>query len=186
MSYQSSPFREPTPEVDITAMHNALAPEAWDAAEWDYSVRSEASEDEAPLTDGEADLQFLADGELEGESADDAFSWGEDLSPSEEEEAGTEDETSSGEYPPLKRFRAGSWDDSDDDDEEEDEDEDEVSADRYLSGDEHLLGSADEGDDGDDERGDVEDEESSSSSSDSEEEESDDEDGSDGSGSAAL
>ena len=185
VSYQSSPFREPTPEVDITAMHNALAPEAWDAAEWDYSVRSKPSEDEASLTDGEADLQFLAEGELEGESADDAFSWGEDLSPSEEEEeAGTEDETSSGEYPPLKRFRAGSWDDSDDDAEEEDEDEDEVPADRYHSGDEYLLGSADEGDDGDDERAASEDEESSSSSSDSEEEESADEDGSDGDGSA--
>jgi hypothetical protein len=163
-------------------MYNALAPEWWDEAEWDYSVRSEASEDEASLTDGEADLQFLADGELEEESADDAFSWGEDLSPSEEE-AGTEDETSSGEYPPTKRFRAGSWDDTDDEDDDEDEDEAEDPVDRYYSGDEHALGSsADEGEEGDDERGGVEDEDSSSSSSDSDEEDDDD---SDGSGSVA-
>ena len=145
MSYQSSPFREPTPEVDITAMHNALAPEAWDAAEWDYSVHSEASEDEASLTDGEADLQFLADGELEEESADDAFSWGEDISSDEEEEP--EDDTSSDEYPPMKRFRAGSEDD--DDDEEDDE---EARAKGFTSSDEDTAGSSADGseDGGDD------------------------------------
>ena len=56
VSYQSSPSREPTPEVDPMAMHNALAPLWWDEADWDFSVRSEASEDDASLTDGEDDL----------------------------------------------------------------------------------------------------------------------------------
>jgi hypothetical protein len=162
-------------------VYNQRAPEWWDFAEWDFSVQTEESGDEASLTEGEADLQFLVDGELEEESADDAISWGEDLSPTEDEaEADSEDKTSSDEYPPTKRFRAGSWDDSDDDDDAEDEDEEEVPADRYRSDDEHLLGSADEGDDGDDERTGSEDEDSSGSSSDSEEESSSDEDGSDG------
>jgi hypothetical protein len=166
------------------AVYNNLAPEWWDGEEWDFSVQTEGSDNEAPLTDGEADLQFLVEGELEEESADDAFSWGEDLSPTEyEAEASSEDKTSSDEYPPMKRFRAGSWDDSDDDDKEDGEDEDEVSIDRYHSGDEYFLDSADEGDDGDDERAGSEDEESSGSSSDSEEESSSGEDGSDGDGS---
>ena len=39
------------------------------------------------MTDGEDNLQFLADGELEGESDDDAFSWGEDISSDKEEES---------------------------------------------------------------------------------------------------
>jgi ribonuclease E len=151
------------------AMHNALAPLWWDEADWDFSVRSEASEDEASLTDGEDDLQFLADGELEGESADDAFSWDGYSSP--EEAAGSEDETSSGEYPPVKRFRAGSWDDDDDEDEDDDEEDAPVeSSDGDAAG-----SSADEGEEGDGEDGGVDDEDSSSSSSDSDEED-DDED----------
>jgi hypothetical protein len=163
-------------------VYNHRAPEWWDFAEWDFSVQTEESGDEASLTEGEADLRFLLDGELEEESADDAFSWGEDISPTEDEaETDSEDKTSSDEYPPTKRFRAGSWDDSDDDDDDdEDEDEEEVPAERYRDGDEYLLGSDDEGDDGDDERAGSEDEDSSGSSSDSEEESSSDEDGSDG------
>ena len=167
------------------AVYNNLAPEWWDGEEWDSSIQTEGSDDEAPLTDGEADLQFLLDGELQEESADDAISWGEDLSPTEDEtEASSEGKTSSDEYPPVKRFRAGSWDDSDDDDEEDDEAVDAV--DRYDSGDEYLVDSADEGEDGDDERAGSEDDESSSDSSDSEEESSSDEDGSDGEGSAVC
>jgi hypothetical protein len=157
------------------AMHNALAPLWWDEVDWDFSVRSEASEDEASLTDGEDDLQFLADGELEEESADDAFSW--DGYSSSEEEAGTEDETSSGEYPPVKRFRAGSWDDDDDEDEADEEDAPVDSSDGDTAG-----SSADEGEDGDDEGGGVDDEDSSSSSSDSDDEDGDGSDGSDSAG----
>jgi hypothetical protein len=37
------------------------------------------------MTDGEEDLQFLAEGDLEAESADDAISWGDDLCSSDEE-----------------------------------------------------------------------------------------------------
>ena len=178
LSHQSS-SSSLEPEVDLMAVYDNLAPEWWDGEEWDSSVQTEGSDNEAPLTDGEADLQFLVDGELEEESADDAFSWGEDLSPTEDEaEASSEGKTSSDEYPPVKRFRAGSWDYSDDDDEEDDEDVDAV--DRNDSGDGYLLGSADECDDGDDERAGSEDEDSSGSSSDSEEESSSYEDGSDG------
>ena len=122
LSFQSSPSREPTPEVDSTEAHNALAPLKWDEAGWDYSA--DASDEEASLTDGEADLQFLAEGELEEDEDDGPFAecWGEDISSSEEEAADSEDEESSEEYPPTKRFRAGSWDDSDDDEDPEDED----------------------------------------------------------------
>ena len=114
LSFQSSPSREPTPEVDSTEAH--------EEAERDFSV--DTSDEEASLTDGEADLQFLAEGELEEEQDEGLFPecWGEDISSSEEEAAGSEDEESSGEYPPTKRFRAGSWDDSDDDEDPEDED----------------------------------------------------------------
>ena len=155
-------------------MHDALAPLWWDEADWDFAVESEDNES---LTDGEDNLHFLADGELEEESADDAFSW--DGYTSSEEEAGTEDETSSGEYPPMKRFRAGSWDDDDDEDEEEEE----VPVDDFSSDGDAAGSSADDGEDGDDEGGDVDDEDTSSSSSDSSED-SDDEgsDGSDGAG----
>jgi hypothetical protein len=68
----SSDSREPTPEYDPTAAHNAVAPPHWDAE--DFGFDAPWSEDDASLTEGEADLQFLADGELEEDSADD-YSW---------------------------------------------------------------------------------------------------------------
>ena len=149
LSFQSSPFREPTPEVDSTEAHNALAPLKWDEAEWDYSA--DTSDEEASLTDGEADLQFLAEGELEESEDDGPFAecWGEDISSSEEEAAGSEDEESSGEYPPTKRFRAGSWEDSDDDEDPEDEDN-EGPAYRWSSDEDSAGSSADESEDGGD------------------------------------
>jgi hypothetical protein len=117
LSFQSatSNDREPTPELPPTAAYEALAPQWWDERDWDFAAQSE---DDESLTDGEEDLQFLAEGELEAESADDAISWGEDISSSAEEEEAEED-SSSTEYPPVKRFRAGSSEDTDDDDEDE-------------------------------------------------------------------
>jgi len=50
-----SESREPTPEYDPTAAHEALAPLHWDAEEFDFGV---VSEDDEPKTDGE-DLWLL-------------------------------------------------------------------------------------------------------------------------------
>ena len=145
LSYQSPSSREPTPEFEVAAMYEAIAPLWWDEADWDFAAQSE---DDEPKTDGEDNLQFLVDGELEGESSDDLISWGEDISSDEEEKP--EDDTSSDEYPPMKRFRAGSEDDDDDE-----EDEDEVRATGFTSSDEDTAGSSadgseDGGDDGSD------------------------------------
>ena len=63
--------REPTPEWNPTAAYEALAPLHWDAEEFDFGV---ASEEDEPTTEGEEDLQFLFQEELESIS-DDAFSW---------------------------------------------------------------------------------------------------------------
>ena len=65
-----SESREPMPEYDPTAMHEALAPLHWDAEEFDFGV---VSEDDEPKTNGE-DLRLLLQEELE-ESSDDHFSW---------------------------------------------------------------------------------------------------------------
>jgi hypothetical protein len=95
------------------------------------------------LTDGEEDLQFLIDGELEAESEDDRFSWDDYTSSDEEEE---EDDNSLEDYPPAKRFRAGSFDDDDDEEEESG-----APAEGFGSSDEDVAGSsADESYDGDD------------------------------------
>ena len=131
------------PEYDEIAAYEALAPLWWDDNDWDFSVWSEDGES---LTDGEDNLQFLVDGELEPDSDDDRFTWDGFSSPDEEEEE--EDYTSSEEYPPVKRFRCGSWDDSDDEDEE-----DEARADGFSSSDygDDDGSSADEDEDDDDE-----------------------------------
>ena len=101
-SYQSSSSSELIPAYDPIAAYEANAPEWWDERDWNFAIESEDNES---LTDGEDNLQFLADGELEPESEDDRFSWdGYSSSDDEEEE---EDETSSEEYPPVKRFRCG-------------------------------------------------------------------------------
>ena len=83
LSFQSSASREPTPEFEVAAMYEAIAPLWWDEADWDFDVWSE---DDESLTDGEDNLQFLVDGELKEESDDDMFSWGEDISSDEEDE----------------------------------------------------------------------------------------------------
>jgi hypothetical protein len=85
----SSDSREPTPEYDPTAAHNAVAPPHWDAE--DFGFDAPWSEDDASLTDGEADLQFLADGELEEDGADD-YSWEGD----EDSDDGIDDSIDSG------------------------------------------------------------------------------------------
>ena len=54
-----------------SSLHEALAPLHWDAEEFDFGV---ASEEDEPTTEGEKDLQFLFEEELEN-SEDDAFSW---------------------------------------------------------------------------------------------------------------
>ena len=143
LPFQSLSSRESTPEFDVAAMHNAIAPPWWDEADWDFDAQSEEDESQ---TDGEDNLQFLVDGALEVESDDDAVSWGEDISSDEEEEP--EDDTSSDEYPPAKRFRAGSEDD-------DEEDEEEARATGFTSSDEDTAGSSadgskDGGDDGSD------------------------------------
>ena len=66
-----SESREPTPEWDQTAAYEALAPLHWDAEEFDFGV---ASEEDEPETEGEEDLQFLFQKELES-SEDNSFSW---------------------------------------------------------------------------------------------------------------
>jgi hypothetical protein len=151
LSFQSSSSSEPIPEQD---------------EEWDFTVRvndnlpltAVGSDDDLSMTDGEADLRFLVDGELEGESEDDLYSWASftsyDEEEEEEEEEGEEeeeeDDSSSAGYPPAKRFRAWSEDDDDDDDEEE-----EAPAEGYGSSDEELAGSSADGSyDGDDEASD--------------------------------
>ena len=72
LSSQSSSSREPTPEYDPIAAYEALAPLWWDEQDWDFAAEPE---DDESLTDGEDNLQFLVDGELEEESDDDGFSW---------------------------------------------------------------------------------------------------------------
>src|SRR6185369_1336096 len=57
-----SESREPTPEWDPTAAYEALAPLHMDAKEFDFEV---ASEEDEPTTEGEEDLQFLFQEELE-------------------------------------------------------------------------------------------------------------------------
>ena len=61
--------REPTPEYDPTAAHEALAPLHWDAEEFDFGI---VSEDDEPETEGE-DLWLLFQEEPESTS-DDKFS----------------------------------------------------------------------------------------------------------------
>jgi hypothetical protein len=141
LSFQSSDSvnREPTPEHPPMAGYEALAPQWWDEMDWDFDAQSE---DDEALTDGEEDLQFLAEGALEEESADDAISWGEDISSSDKEEESEED-SSSTEYPPVKRFRAGSGEDTDDDDEDE-----EAPAAHLSSSEDNAGSSADDSEDG--------------------------------------
>ena len=86
--------REPTPEWDPIAAYEALAPLHWDAEEFDFGV---ASEEDEPTTEGEEDLQFLLQEELES-SEDDGFSW-EGADSSEEIDSSSSDDTAVGENP---------------------------------------------------------------------------------------
>jgi hypothetical protein len=142
------------------AQYEEEAPEHWDDEEWDFTVRvndhlplaAVRSDDDLSMTDGEADLRFLVDGELEGESEDDLYSWASFTSydEEEEEEEEEEDDSSSAGYPPAKRFRAWSEDDDDDEDEEE-----EAPAEGWGSSDEEFSGSSADGSyDADDEASD--------------------------------
>ena len=49
LSYQSSSSREPTPEFEVAAMNDAIAPLWWDEADWDFAAQSE---DDESKTDG--------------------------------------------------------------------------------------------------------------------------------------
>ena len=89
-----SESREPTPEWDPAAAYEALAPLHWDAEEFDFGV---ASEEDEPKTEGEEDLQFLFQEELES-SEDDGFSW-EGADSSEEIESSSSDDTAAGGNP---------------------------------------------------------------------------------------
>ena len=62
--------REPTPQFNPVAAHEALAPLHWDAEEFDFGI---TSEDDEPQTEGE-DLQLLFQEELES-SSEEGFSW---------------------------------------------------------------------------------------------------------------
>ena len=86
--------REPTPEWDPIAAYEVLAPLHWDAEEFNFGV---ASEEDEPTTEGEEDLQFLFQEELES-SEDDAFSW-EGADSSEEIGSSSSDDTAAGGNP---------------------------------------------------------------------------------------
>ena len=108
--------REPTPEWDPTAAYEALAPLHWDAEEFDFGV---ASEEDEPMTEGEEDLQFLFQEELEN-SEDDAFSW-EGADSSEEIGSSSSDDTAAGGNPhqflkaPMEWSEEGSSSSTEDD-----------------------------------------------------------------------
>jgi len=123
--------REPTPEWDPTAAYEALAPLHWDAEEFDFGV---ASEEDEPTTEGEEDLQFLFQEELES-GEDDAFSW-EGADSSEEIGSPSSDDTAVGGNPhqflkvPPEGSEEGSSSSADDggdgssDDDDDDDDDD--------------------------------------------------------------
>ena len=58
-----------TPEFDPIVAYQAVAPPHWDAKEFDFDAPW--SEDDASMTDGEDDLQFLLDEELAEDNASD-------------------------------------------------------------------------------------------------------------------
>jgi hypothetical protein len=66
VSHPSS--REPTPKWDPIPAYEEHAPLHWDADGWDIEA---ASESDGDLTEGEDDLQFLVDGELDSDTSND-------------------------------------------------------------------------------------------------------------------
>jgi hypothetical protein len=113
----SSDSREPAPEYDLTAAHNAVAPPHWNAE--DFGFDAPWSEDDASLTEGEADLQFLVDGELEEDGADD-HSWEGD----EDSDDGIDDSIDSGTDEDSDADSGEGGEDNDDDDGGEDDTDD--------------------------------------------------------------
>ena len=77
--------------MEPTAAYEALAPLHWDAEEFDFGV---ASEEDEPETEGEEDLQFLFQKELES-SEDNSFSW-EGADSSEEIDSSDDDAAAGG------------------------------------------------------------------------------------------
>jgi hypothetical protein len=71
-SPDSETSREATPEFDLVAPYEALAPLHWDAEEWDFSIWSE---DDESLIDDE-DLQILLHEDLDEGNED---SWDDDF-----------------------------------------------------------------------------------------------------------
>jgi hypothetical protein len=130
----SSDSREPTSEYDPTVAHNAVAPPHWDAEGFGFDAPW--SEDDASLTEGEADLQFLTDGELEEDGADD-HSWEGD----EDNDDGIDDIIDSG-ADEDSDADSGEGGEDDDNGGEDDTDDDE--------GDSANSSSSSSGEDGDD------------------------------------
>ena len=81
--WSSDDSREMTPEYDPVAAAERVAPPQWDAEEFDFYAPW--SEDDASMTEGEDDLRFLLDGELEEDDPSD-FSWERDDSSEEDAE----------------------------------------------------------------------------------------------------
>ena len=116
-SSNSSDSREPTPEYDPAAVYDTVAPPHWDAEGFDFDAPW--SEDDASLTDGEEGLQFLADGELEEDSADD-YSWEGDEDVGDDADDGADDSDDSADA----EGDAGIGDEDEDDDHGGDDDTD--------------------------------------------------------------
>jgi hypothetical protein len=159
-SSQSSFSSEGEPEVNQMEAYNRHALEHWDEQEFDFDFVPEGrpedlvwSDGDMPLTDGEDDLRFLIDGELEAESdSNDPPFRGKFTSCTKEEDEEDEDEDvssdtkqeqeedTSSDEPPPKRIRGWAWSDEDNDDEEE-----EAFAEGYSSSDEEIVDSSDDG-----------------------------------------
>jgi hypothetical protein len=114
----SSDSREPTAEYDPTVAHNAVAPPHWDAEGFGFDAPW--LEDDASLTEGEAVLQFLADGELEEDGTDD-HSW----EGVEDNDDDIDDNIDSGTDEDIDADSGEGGEDDDDDGGEDDTDDDE-------------------------------------------------------------
>ena len=132
--------REPTPEYNPTATHEALAPLHWDAEEFDFGIVSEDDESE---TEGE-DLRLLFQEEPESTS-DVGFSWdGADSSSEEEIGSPSSDDEPMGGKP--FRFLGSSEEDS----EEENNGDGNSWSDSGSEGGSSAFSSDDDGDGSDD------------------------------------
>ena len=87
--------REPTPEWNLTAAYEALAPLHWDAEEFDFGV---VSEEDEPETEGE-DLRLLFQEESESGEEEDPSSDGVDSSSEEEIDSPSDDDEPMGGKP---------------------------------------------------------------------------------------